>query len=74
MIKEKSSGLVDIAFACGFSSHTHMSRMFRQAIGITPSEYRRAFYNHSLSQRTFRREHLDDLRTVEAINMASQVA
>jgi AraC family transcriptional regulator len=41
MIKEKSSGLVDIAFACGFSSHTHMSRMFRQAIGITPSEYRR---------------------------------
>jgi AraC family transcriptional regulator len=41
MIKEESYGLVDIAFACGFSSHTHMSRMFRQAIGITPSEYRR---------------------------------
>jgi AraC family transcriptional regulator len=41
MIKEESYSLVDIAFACGFSSHTHMSRMFRQAIGITPSEYRR---------------------------------
>jgi AraC family transcriptional regulator len=41
MIREQSSTLVDIAFACGFSSHTHMSRMFRQAIGITPSEYRR---------------------------------
>jgi AraC family transcriptional regulator len=41
MIKERSSTLVDIAFTCGFSSHTHMSRMFRQAIGITPSEYRR---------------------------------
>jgi AraC family transcriptional regulator len=42
MIKENTADLVEIAFACGFSSHTHMSRMFRQVFSVTPSEYRRA--------------------------------
>lgn len=42
MIKSGSSSLlVDIALECGFSSHAHLSRAFRQLLGVTPSEYRR---------------------------------
>jgi AraC family transcriptional regulator len=33
--------LIDIAAHCGFSSHAHMSRAFRQLLGVTPSQYRR---------------------------------
>jgi len=33
--------LTDIALECGFSSHSHMTRVFRQFLGLTPSEYRR---------------------------------
>ena len=33
--------LTDIALECGFSSHSHLSRVFRQVLGATPSEYRR---------------------------------
>jgi AraC family transcriptional regulator len=33
--------LIDIAAHAGFSSHAHMSRTFRQLLGVTPSEYRR---------------------------------
>jgi AraC family transcriptional regulator len=32
---------IDIAAHTGFSSHAHMSRTFRQLVGVTPSEYRR---------------------------------
>jgi len=34
--------LTDIALECGFSSHSHLSRVFRQVMGATPSEYRRS--------------------------------
>jgi len=34
--------LTDIALECGFSSHSHLSRVFRQVLGATPSEYRRS--------------------------------
>jgi AraC family transcriptional regulator len=36
-----STSLIDVAAHCGFSSHAHMSRIFRQLLGLTPSEYRR---------------------------------
>jgi AraC family transcriptional regulator len=36
-----ATSLVDIALACGFSSHSHFTRAFRQIVGVTPSEYRR---------------------------------
>ncbi len=32
--------LEEAAFACGFTSYTHFSRMFRKCYGISPSEYR----------------------------------
>ena len=34
--------LTDIALECGFSSHSHLTRVFRQILGATPSEYRRS--------------------------------
>jgi AraC family transcriptional regulator len=41
LMKNQSTRLIDVALACGFSSHAHLSRMFRQVIGATPSEFRR---------------------------------
>ena len=41
MMKNKSMRLVDVALACGFSSHAQLSRVFRQLTGATPTEYRR---------------------------------
>jgi AraC family transcriptional regulator len=41
LMKNKSMRLIDVALACGFSSHAHLSHAFRQLVGATPSEYRR---------------------------------
>ena len=41
MLGDRSKQLLEIAMACGFSSHAHFSRMFRQVLGVSPSEYRR---------------------------------
>jgi AraC family transcriptional regulator len=40
-MRQGRTSLIDIAAACGFSSHAHMSRLFRQMIGLTPTDYRR---------------------------------
>lgn len=42
MLRRDSESLIDIALACGFSSHAHFSNTFRQIVGATPSEYRRS--------------------------------
>ena len=41
LLKNPSMSLIDIALDCGFSSHSHMSRLFHKFVGITPSAYRR---------------------------------
>jgi AraC family transcriptional regulator len=41
MIKSGNLSLIEIAETCGFSSHAHMTRLFRQLLNVTPSEYRR---------------------------------
>ncbi len=33
--------LTELALELGFSSHSHFSARFRQAFGLTPSEFRR---------------------------------
>lgn len=41
LLKGKSLSLIDIAIVCGFSSQSHLSKVFRQVLGVTPSDYRR---------------------------------
>ena len=41
LLKNQSMSLIDIALDCGFSSHSHMSRLFHKFVGVTPSAYRR---------------------------------
>ena len=41
LIAGGSTPLADIAAACGFSSHAHLSMAFRSRYGVTPSAYRR---------------------------------
>jgi AraC family transcriptional regulator len=33
--------ITEVALACGFSSHAHLTHLFRQRYGTTPSEFRR---------------------------------
>ena len=42
LLANSTLSLTDIALECGFSSHSHLSRVFRQVLGATPSEYRRS--------------------------------
>jgi AraC family transcriptional regulator len=42
MLANPALSLTDIALDCGFSSHSHLTRVFRQVLGATPSEYRRS--------------------------------
>jgi len=42
LLKNPAMSLIDIALDCGFSSHSHMSRLFRKMVGVTPSAYRRS--------------------------------
>jgi AraC family transcriptional regulator len=38
---EKETSLIDIAARCGFSSQSHMTRVFRAQTGVTPSAFKR---------------------------------
>lgn len=40
LLQQRRTSLIDIAAVCGFSSQSHMSRLFRQFCGVSPSEYR----------------------------------
>ena len=42
LLRNPSMSLIDIALDCGFSSHSHMSRLFHKIVGVTPSDYRRS--------------------------------
>ena len=41
MLTDRASSLTDIALACGFSSHAHLSTAFRARFGVAPSAWRR---------------------------------
>lgn len=41
LIASRPIPLIDIAAACGFSSHAHLTTAFRSRFGVTPSAYRR---------------------------------
>ena len=40
LLKQTDQSIIDIAFSCGFNSHSHLSKQFRQLTGITPRAYR----------------------------------
>jgi chromate reductase, NAD(P)H dehydrogenase (quinone) len=41
LLKAEKISLTDIAAWCGFSSQSHMTRVFREQVGVTPSEFKR---------------------------------
>jgi AraC family transcriptional regulator len=40
LLKQTDQSIMDIALLCGFNSHSHLSKQFRQQTGVTPSTYR----------------------------------
>lgn len=40
LLKQSDRSIMDIAFLCGFNSHSHLSKQFRQFTGMTPTNYR----------------------------------
>jgi AraC family transcriptional regulator len=40
LLKQSDRSIIEIAFLCGFNSHSHLSQKFRQVTGITPRAYR----------------------------------
>lgn len=40
LLKESDRPITDIAFLCGFNSHSHLSKQFRQLTGMSPKAYR----------------------------------
>ena len=40
LLKQSDRLIVDIALECGFNSHSHLSKHFRQHAGMTPKAYR----------------------------------
>jgi AraC family transcriptional regulator len=40
LLKQTDYSIMDIALECGFNSHSHLSKQFRQLTGMTPTAYR----------------------------------
>jgi AraC family transcriptional regulator len=40
LLKQTDRSIMDIALECGFNSHSHLSKQFRQLTGMTPKTYR----------------------------------
>jgi AraC family transcriptional regulator len=40
-LRQKGSSIIEVAVACGFSSQSHMTSVFRQRLEMTPGEFRR---------------------------------
>jgi AraC family transcriptional regulator len=40
LLKNSDRSIADIALLCGFNSHSHLSKQFRQLTGMTPKAYR----------------------------------
>ena len=45
MIREGSMSMTDIAHACGFGSASHFSKAFKEAMGVSPREYRKSVHS-----------------------------
>jgi AraC family transcriptional regulator len=36
LLKQTDQAIIDIALECGFTSHSHLTKQFRQVTGLTP--------------------------------------
>jgi AraC family transcriptional regulator len=43
LLKQTDKSVIDIAFLCGFNSHSHLSKQFRQLTGMTPKAFRATY-------------------------------
>ncbi|NJO95788.1 MAG: AraC family transcriptional regulator [Pleurocapsa sp. CRU_1_2] len=43
LLKQTDKSIIDIAFLCGFNSHSHLSKQFRQLTGMTPKAFRATY-------------------------------
>jgi AraC family transcriptional regulator len=43
MLRSPEARILDTAIACGFKTQQHFAQVFRDACGVSPTEYRRAF-------------------------------
>jgi AraC family transcriptional regulator len=43
MLRGADTRVLDIAVACGFKTQQHFAQVFRDALGVSPGEYRQAF-------------------------------
>jgi len=41
LLKTTDRSIMEIALLCGFSSHSHLGKWFRQSVGMTPKAFRR---------------------------------
>jgi AraC family transcriptional regulator len=39
---DRRLSLSDVAAACGFADHSHLTRVFTRQVGVSPSTWRRA--------------------------------
>ena len=44
LLEAETISLTEIAASCGFSSQSHMTRVFRERVGVTPNEFKRKPY------------------------------
>ena len=40
LLKHSDRTIIDIALACGFNSHSHLSKQFRKVVGVAPRAFR----------------------------------
>jgi AraC family transcriptional regulator len=40
LLRETDRGIIEIGLDIGYSSPSHFAKVFRKAVGVTPSEYR----------------------------------
>lgn len=49
MLLSKRKNVTDVAFAAGFNDSKYFSKCFKDAVGVSPKEYRNSFRNSSFS-------------------------
>ncbi|MNJ99186.1 HTH-type transcriptional activator RhaS [compost metagenome] len=51
LMRDPQFTLLDIAFACGYSDQSHLTRFFKRFVGVSPGQYRRDVLSQQSSDR-----------------------